>query len=1589
MQKNYNLKAIFLVFILSLFSNSSFYGQITTLDPSGNFKVNGYSGLWWDYQYKPTGSSTYTQSQIQYSASSSFVKLNPFISWDFRIRYYNSFGQPGVWEPEHTVNSNYFNISKSVGYNFNFNTSFLDEGWRGYRLQNTTSEYYSFIMESNYLVNGSSGKSIDMKWSSGYGMMMVSPKITDLSSDKMFSIYANSYQGAYSVVLGTMSNPYDPTTFHPLKTVNLPYGGYNKINVFLNNYVSNDQYIAIKSNGNYGEVFFDDFSYEQSVNCYDLTNVALNNISEHNATLSYNSNTASSYEINLKNLSTGATQTFTTNSSSYTFTNLAGLTNYEVKVRGNCAPDLYTNWSQVISFSTPCNIVTADYFTSFGEEYTIDPCWKKITYSTTITNSSSITVNSILAVSPKSGSKMVNIYASSELNQKGYLISPFISDLNTNKRIKFYLTSYGSDYVDRSITIGTMSNPADESTFVPLENIFPDDINQYNGYKVNGHFKQHIVYFNNYNQNLNHNYIAFKVNNSTNFNSINLYIDDFTYENSPSCKEPTNLKCIRTDFNYAKIKWTDFDQSSTEWEVEYGIKGFTIGTGTRISVNSNPFTINSNLIPNQEYDFYVRTKCGNNIYSNWSDRGTFKTKCSGFTVGYTTSFENESIQANNTCWSRTEPNIRNTFYANSFVEFITYPNGNTPVPLSGSTLARIFSRKDCPDPLVNEKSILITPRLTDLDSNKKILFSAYINSSMYSSINSIQIGTMSDIDDYTTFVPYQSITNELVVNQWKEYTVDFSSYTGSNQFIGIRIFSNSSSNDIVFIDNFKYLNNDCTRPGNLSAYQNGSSSALLNWNTNNNNSVNCEIEYGLEGFTLGTGQIIQVTQNPFVLNNLNSNSKYQFRVRNICNSGVVNWSDLYTFKVSCSVSSPFVENFDQYPATNAFLIPDFCWTVNDVSNDNLYGGVKNVYYENFNSPPNVGHFYNSNTAGKFIYFISPYLSDFDNTKKIKFWINNVREISTSQVLILGTLSNSVDFNTFTPYQTIDLANLPAYGKEINIDFSNYTGTNKHIAFKLSGENISDYFYIDDFQYLNNSNCTEPINVQLLNISSNSLKITWDNNSAQNTQIEYGPFGFIPGSGTILNSNTNEIVITNLQPTTKYDFYLRSNCSSNQSITIGPKTVETTCTIEPLPWLEDFSNLPQYGSNLLPECFEKLPGGTITSYNSPLVLNTNYYNPNHTLNGNGDSSYLWANNFSGPDGYRGIIVPMFNLMAGTTYTFSLDARKAYEYDAQSLRLFVGKGKKMHYMEAELSRLGTLSEYNYNTNSFSFTPITSGDYSFILHTQASGSTNMSLDNFKIIEGYTNIVTSNNDLFNFDNGNNNKLIIESTQNSFASIVTDVNNISNKVLKMSGSNNSSTWRVDQTNIWESNQNHITKVNMKINATSMTSLFLLFDLKQTFVNFNNESMFRVVVNGVVLGNIIRPTTNNQDIFKTFQYDLTPFVGGDIRISLQHIGKSSNDIGDNAYLDNLRFSPVPLLSTNENNFIGLKYYPNPVDNILNIENNSVISSVEILSVTGQSLFIKSFLTNNITIDTNNFAHGVYFIKITSENKSKTLKIIKD
>lgn len=1576
-------KVLKFLFILFLYYNHS-YSQSPTFDLAGNCTVTGTSGVWWDYQYKVTGTSTYSQSPIIQGGSDSVIKLNPFLSWNFRIRYYSYYGQPGIWGQEVITNNLYQTISKSVGYSYNFDSTPLNEGWRGYKLQNTTSNYNSNIVEVSNFHVGSSGKSVYMGWKSGYELMFVSPKISDLSTDKKFSIFAKSYQGSFSVILGTISNPYDSTTFHPLKTEYLNGANdFSKIEVFLNNYVGSDQYIAIKSNGNAGDIYFDDFSYEQSINCFDTTNLNVSNVTETNAVLNFVADAAQNkWEINLNDVTHSITKTIiTTTNNNYLLENLTGNTAYQVKVRAICAPGLYSNWTTPQSFSTPCSSISSGYQTSFLETNYFNPCWNKIDINSNIYQAP---IGGNTSIVPRTGTKNIEILNFNGISNNTYLITPYINDLDANKRIKFFLvsTSYGSDYNATSLTIGTMSDPNDENTFVPLKTILPSEMNEINGYKTNDYWKEHIVYLDNYTTTLNHHYIAIKQNYSNNSNNQgSFYIDDFTYESIPLCKEPVNLKLVKSSLDSATVSWENNFQSSGQWEIQYGISGFAIGSGTTI-LSSSSSVLLSNLNGFTDYDFYVRSKCGNN-FSNWSDRGTFKTKCVGVNVGFTENFETGNFDLN-TCWVRNVPDISNRFYNQNL--FLKYINLSTSYYYnvqahSGTKAIEINANKERPNYFENEKTILVTPRLIDLNNEKKISFWAYLPSSNYASLASFQIGTLSDPEDYTTFIPYQSINSDFGINQWKKYSVDFSGYYGTNKYVGIRIFT-TNNNYSILIDDFSYESNGCTKPSNLLASQNSSTSALLSWYTNNSLN-NCEIEYGLKGFTPGTGTIATVASNSYLLTNLISSTLYEYRVRNICNSSVVNWSTIYEFKISCTVNSPFVENFDAYLAPN---ILDPCWSTNDNPNANIWIHTQEYSFSNFNSAPNSLSMQITND-NKDAYLITPYLNDFSNTKKVKYWISNPLlnggYDNNSQIVSIGLMSNPSDLNTFEVYEQIQINDIPAYGKEYNTDFSNYTGSKKFIAFKLSGTNVSyKQLYIDDFKYTNNNGCLEPINIQFLNITHNSTFIKWNDTLGQNITIEYGLTGFTPGSGIVVTSNSNQILINALMESTSYDFYFKTICSQTLLSSSVKKSIATSCINFTLPWLENFQNIPSYGLNQLPNCMNLLFGG-LESINSSRLLNTNYYSPDHTLNGNGDSTCVLLNYY-----HPQIVTPPFELIAGVTYKFSLDARKAYEYSSGVIRLFVGRGRDNHYMEAAIATPDILSEYNYNTNTYYFTPLENGEYSFILQ-ENSGPTdaNMIIDNLSLSEGYTNIINNNNQIFDFQLANDPKLILEETESSKLHIITDVNN--NKNLSMGGSQNSNLWKSSANNVWSSNQNNITKVNMKINSSQMNSLYLLFDLKQTFNNSNNESMFRVVVNGNVLGNIIKPSTNNTDAIQIYQFDLSQYLGSDLRISLQHIGKNNDNIGDNAYLDNIKFSPTPVLSSNENYFTDFTYYPNPVNDILHIENKELIDKIELYSITGQILKSEKINSNNTNLNLNTFSDGIYFVKCYSNEKNKIVKIVKN
>jgi hypothetical protein len=122
-------------------------------------------------------------------------------------------------------------------------------------------------------------------------------------------------------------------------------------------------------------------------------------------------------------------------------------------------------------------------------------------------------------------------------------------------------------------------------------------------------------------------------------------------------------------------------------------------------------------------------------------------------------------------------------------------------------------------------------------------------------------------------------------------------------------------------------------------------------------------------------------------------------------------------------------------------------------------------------------------------------------------------------------------------------------------------------------------------------------------------------------------------------------------------------------------------------------------------------------------------------------------------------------------------------------------------------------------------------------------------------------------------------------------------------------------------------------------------------------------------------------------YDLTEYEDQyiQVRITSNWGGGSLDDyyIGfDNFYIG-------PDLSAPSFDKAALKVYPNPTKNILFVTYSQEISNVEIYNLVGQRVATIAPNANEGQIDMSNLASGAYFVKVTSNNTSKTVKVIKE
>ncbi|KIC63249.1 fibronectin type III domain-containing protein [Chryseobacterium taiwanense] len=346
----------------------------------------------------------------------------------------------------------------------------------GYGYVTTTSPNSS--PNSYYLYNSSDNTG---------SQMLVSPPTTNLSSGtKRVRFYARGSSAGYSLLVGTLSNAADPTTFTPIGsaitltatqtqyTVNIPSGI--------------DTQLAFKHGlgGTYRSIYLDDITVQEIPSCLEPTGVSASAITSSGATVGWTAPAtvpANGYEVYYSTSNVAPTSTTVLNStnstpSPTTSTPISGLspaTTYYVWVRSVCSGTDKSIWSLQTTFVTAC--VSVATFTQNFDTTAVDSlpsCWASI--------GSTASYARVYASTAMSAPNAMYIYTSG--TSTGMVSTPELSTLQSGSYVLKF-KGRGNSSAGGVVQIGYLTNPTDTSTFVSIGSYTASSTTTVDNYSLN------------------------------------------------------------------------------------------------------------------------------------------------------------------------------------------------------------------------------------------------------------------------------------------------------------------------------------------------------------------------------------------------------------------------------------------------------------------------------------------------------------------------------------------------------------------------------------------------------------------------------------------------------------------------------------------------------------------------------------------------------------------------------------------------------------------------------------------------------------------------------------------------------------------------------------------------------------------------------------------------------------------------------------------------------------------------------------------------------------------------------------------------
>ncbi|MFD2891440.1 fibronectin type III domain-containing protein [Flavobacterium chuncheonense] len=676
---------------------------------------------------------------------------------------------------------------------------------------------------------------------------------------------------------------------------------------------------------------------------------------------------------------------------------------------------------------------------------------------------------------------------------------------------------------------------------------------------------------------------------------------------TPACIAPTNVAVSNISTQSVQLDWDNMS-SVSQFDFEYVIQ--PVGTGapttTGTAVVGNTVTDNT-LQPNTSYEVYVRANCGTSGYSTWSGPVSFLTLCPAFyTAPWTYNVETAAATTNATiedCWT-TDPAVTTSAFRWNVDALGSTPSAGTGP--SGAKSGTKYFYTEGTSGTTGDDAELYSPLVDVTNLNMPSL-------QFYYHMYGANMGELHvDVYNGTTWVN----DVDLIIGQqqtaesdpWLLRIVDLSTYTGTIQvrFRGVR--ANGGLCDMALDDIFISEAPTCFPVTNVLVNTVTDATVGLSW-TYTGPATAWNIEYGPVGFVPGTGTVVSATTNPFVVGlvtPLSPNTVYEFYVQTDCGAGDLSFiTGPVSAKTLCSAfTAPWTYDVETAVANTSATIED-CWSTNPAITTSLFrwnvdaaGSTPTSGTGPSGANSGTNYFYTEGSNGATGDVAELYSASVDvsnlNTPSLQFYYHmfgsNMGEL---HVDVYNGTSWTNDVDVIIGQQ--QTAEADPWALRI-VDLSTYTGTIQVRFRALKGNGSNSDMAIDDISIKEAPTCFPVTNVLVDIVTDTTVGLAWTySGPATSWNIEYGPVGFTPGTGTVVAAGSNPYVLGSvnpLTPDTSYEFYVQTDCGAGDlSLLTGPISFKTFCSPSNAPYVYDVETAIANTASSMSDCWSSNPSST--------------------------------------------------------------------------------------------------------------------------------------------------------------------------------------------------------------------------------------------------------------------------------------------------------------------------------------------------------------------------------------------------------------